>query len=77
MGSPLERNRRKFLALAGVATAGFWIRRARAAEETKEKEKEISPAEDLMREHGVLKRVLLIYSLSKFTPKVERESAGS
>ena len=26
-----------------------------------EKEEEVSPAEDLMREHGVLKRVLLIY----------------
>lgn len=26
-----------------------------------EKEKEVSPAEDLMREHGILKRVLLIY----------------
>jgi hemerythrin-like domain-containing protein len=27
----------------------------------KEEEEEVSPAEDLMREHGVLKRVLLIY----------------
>jgi len=27
----------------------------------KEKEEEVSPAEDLMREHGILKRVLLIY----------------
>jgi hypothetical protein len=27
----------------------------------KEEEEEVSPSEDLMREHGVLKRVLLIY----------------
>jgi hypothetical protein len=26
-----------------------------------EEEQEVSPAEDLMREHGVLKRVLLVY----------------
>ncbi len=35
-----------------------------AAEQPKrenEQEEEVSPAEDLMREHGVLKRVLLVY----------------
>jgi hemerythrin-like domain-containing protein len=29
--------------------------------ETRDKEEEVSPAEDLMREHGVLKRILLVY----------------
>src|SRR5437764_13652067 len=29
-----------------------------------DKEEEVSPAEDLMREHGVLKRVLLVYGES-------------
>jgi hemerythrin-like domain-containing protein len=31
------------------------------AAEPKKEEEEVSPAEDLMREHGVLKRVLLVY----------------
>jgi hemerythrin-like domain-containing protein len=42
--------------LLGGSIAGTGL--ARAAEE---KEEEVSPAEDLMREHGVLKRVLLTY----------------
>ena len=40
---------------AGVAA------RALFAAAPKEEEEEVTPAEDLMREHGVLKRVLLIY----------------
>src|SRR5215470_7591311 len=61
------RTRRDFLGLtttagAGVLAAGF----APAAKKSKKPEKEkedgdVSPAEDLMREHGVLKRVLLVY----------------
>jgi hemerythrin-like domain-containing protein len=42
--------------LGGVALAGHALL---GAEETKKEE--VSPPEDLMREHGVLKRVLLIY----------------
>jgi hemerythrin-like domain-containing protein len=34
---------------------------ASAAEQEKKQEDEVAPPEDLMREHGVLKRVLLIY----------------
>jgi hemerythrin-like domain-containing protein len=57
--------RRQFLigSLAGVGLLAL----GSAAEEKKKKpaksepEEEISPAEDLMREHGVLKRVLLVY----------------
>jgi hemerythrin-like domain-containing protein len=41
------------LPAAGLALAGAW---SRAAEE-----EDVAPAEDLMREHGVLKRVLLVY----------------
>jgi hemerythrin-like domain-containing protein len=40
---------------------GVMLSRATAKEKSDEKEEEVSPAEDLMREHGVLKRVLLIY----------------
>ena len=57
--------RRQFLigSLAGVGLLAL----GSAAEEKKKKpaksepEEEVSPAEDLMREHGVLKRVLLVY----------------
>ena len=59
-----ERARRRFLKDAvGVgsavlaAAAGF---RASAAEQ-KQEEKPVSPTEDLMREHGVLRRILLVY----------------
>ncbi len=55
-------DRRGFLAKAGVACGVFGVTAAAArAEEEEEGEEEISPAEDLMREHGVLKRILLIY----------------
>jgi hemerythrin-like domain-containing protein len=40
---------------------GALIAQQRAREPRKEKEEEVSPAEDLMREHGVLKRALLVY----------------
>lgn len=60
-------------AAIGVAvTLGVWPRRA-ASEEVRMKDSdvkekgekdEVSPAEDLMREHGVLERVLLVYEAS-------------
>src|SRR5207302_8083950 len=60
MDERLMRTRRVFLKsgifIGGAALAGVGV--LRAAEKAKE---EVSPAEDLMREHGVLKRVLLIY----------------
>jgi len=59
-----ERTRRAFIRaglIAGASTfAGAMLLRA-ANEKKNEEEEEVSPAEDLMREHGVLKRVLLIY----------------
>ena len=45
---------------AGVLAAGFAPVPAKKVKSQKEEEEEVSPAEDLMREHGVLKRVLLV-----------------
>jgi hemerythrin-like domain-containing protein len=49
-------SRRRFL--LAVATGAALAAAARAAEE---EEAEVGPAEDLMREHGVLRRVLFLY----------------
>ena len=58
-------NRRVFLRsgiiFSGAALAGAALLRG-AENEKQNKEIEVGPPEDLMREHGVLKRVLLIYS---------------
>jgi len=62
-------DRRRFLQLLAsgavlIAAGSIPDRSAEAtvpAEEPESQEAEVSPAEDLMREHGVLKRVLLIY----------------
>jgi len=59
-------SRRKFLMKGGVVVAGSAFARAglfgaEPKREEGDKEEEVSPAEDLMREHGVLKRVLLVY----------------
>ena len=60
-----ERTRRTFLRaglIAGASTfAGAMLLHAATEKKKEEEEEEVSPAEDLMREHGVLKRVLLIY----------------
>ena len=63
-----EVNRRAFVSAVG-AGAALWLPAAltasagqpgqRAAKE--EEEEEVAPPEDLMREHGVLKRLLLVY----------------
>lgn len=64
-----DRTRRAFISaalgvgagslIAGCATSGA---PSAHPDEAKKPEEEVSPAEDLMREHGVLKRVLLIYA---------------
>jgi hemerythrin-like domain-containing protein len=60
-------SRREWLTNAGLAGAAVLLNgRGASAQEAhrmkaEEKEEEIAPPEDLMREHGVLNRVLLIY----------------
>src|SRR5205809_6733199 len=55
-------SRRQFLASGGaIIAASAFTRAGLFAAEPKKEEEEVSPAEDLMREHGVLKRVLLVY----------------
>jgi hemerythrin-like domain-containing protein len=63
MKTPNQPSRRQFLKTSGVilATAGFATLANSEAKEEAKKNEEISPPEDLMREHGVLKRILLIY----------------
>jgi hemerythrin-like domain-containing protein len=64
MDSTLERARRRFLkdavGLGGAVLAAAAGVRASAAER-KEAEEAVSPTEDLMREHGVLRRILIVY----------------
>jgi hemerythrin-like domain-containing protein len=65
MSIDAERARRRFLKDAmGVGAAIVLAARglrASAKEEKKEEEEDVSPTEDLMREHGVLRRILLVY----------------
>src|SRR5712691_5666369 len=73
----LESDRRKFLRVGAAAGAGLLLPHggslaalARAQEKAQEKEEDVPATEDLMREHGVLDRVLLIYE------EVTRRLAG-
>jgi hemerythrin-like domain-containing protein len=65
-GEIMKSRRRQFLAAGatlGVTALAGGLSASLGAEEKETGEaEEISPAEDLMREHGVLKRILLIYS---------------
>src|ERR1700758_346024 len=56
-------SRREFLATARGAGSGLLIASFSSAvpKTPAREEEEVAPAEDLMREHGVLNRVLLIY----------------
>ena len=56
--------RRDFLVKAGGASLALWLAGSAPlalAGEDESPERQISPVEDLMREHGALRRVLLIY----------------
>jgi hemerythrin-like domain-containing protein len=46
---------------AGLSAAALWAEEGKVSEKTPEAEDKVSAAEDLMREHGVLDRLLLIY----------------
>ncbi len=65
MSAETIQSRRNFIAAAGAMSMGLLLsgpgHLALAAGEPKPKEEEIRPVEDLMREHGALRRVLLIY----------------
>jgi hemerythrin-like domain-containing protein len=59
-----DTTRRRFLSgipLCGAAAICVMAPAGLAAQQKKDEEEEVSTNEDLMREHGVLKRVLLIY----------------
>src|SRR6202521_1403330 len=56
-------SRRKFIKAGGIVIASSMIATATnlLAKEEEKKANEVSPPEDLMREHGVVKRILLVY----------------
>jgi hemerythrin-like domain-containing protein len=76
-------SRREFLRHSSIASAGLLWPAAGATqnkaepEKDKEKSEEISPAEDLMREHGVLNRILLIYDHHLRLLAAKRQFDGS
>ena len=63
MNSIDHSSRRKFIKAGGIVIASSMIATAGTllAKEEEKKDNEVSPPEDLMREHGVLKRILLVY----------------
>jgi hemerythrin-like domain-containing protein len=56
--------RRRFLQVAGAAGLGLSLPLAAQKKTEAQPEEDVSPPEDLMREHGLLNRVLLIYDES-------------
>lgn len=59
-----QSNRRQFIKAGGILIAASGVAAAvnAFAKEEEKNNEEVSPPEDLMREHGVLKRILLVYS---------------
>jgi hemerythrin-like domain-containing protein len=87
MNTQQEQTSRRAFLRSGIivgASALAGVSMANAAESSEAKEEEVSPPEDLMREHGVLKRVLLIYgevlrridSKHDFPPEALADAAG-
>jgi len=82
--SILDADRRIFIKNAGVFVAGTLlacsdtkIALAKAPGEKNKKDKEdVSPPEDLMREHGVLRRILLIYENERSKLTNEKSVSG-
>jgi hemerythrin-like domain-containing protein len=58
-----QSSRRKFIKAGGIVIATTLVGSVGnlLGKEEKKKDNEVSPPEDLMREHGVLKRILLVY----------------
>jgi hemerythrin-like domain-containing protein len=79
-------NRRNFIARSSALGAGLAISAfpVASAEVPQKKEEDVSPPEDLMREHGVLNRILLIYdehvrrleAKQDFDPAILASAAG-
>ena len=76
---------RSGILLGGAAVAGVGLLRGAEIEKKgEEKEVKVGPPEDLMREHGVLKRILLIYgealrridAKQDFPPEALADAAG-
>jgi len=73
-------------AVMGAAALGAapWLRAAEPEKKPPQKEEDVSPAEDLMREHGALNRILLLYDAGvariearkDFPPDVLSSAAG-
>src|SRR5438105_1135851 len=60
----MKSKRRHFLATSaalGIGTLGLAVGSAHGDDKKEHSEEEIGAAEDLMREHGVLNRILLVY----------------
>jgi hemerythrin-like domain-containing protein len=53
-----RQGRRRFVSTIGLGSVALWLP---SSNQEREEEEEVSPPEDLMREHGVLKRVLLVF----------------
>ena len=92
----MNAGRREFVGAAVAAgvsgvVGGLWLPAAKAEDEKKgpaagaKTAEEVSPGEDLMREHGILKRVILIYdesirrleSKQDLPPKAVADAAGT
>ena len=57
----MERTRRRTVVLGLVTAVATLLVGGAARGKVNEEEEEVSPVEDLMREHGVLRRILLVY----------------
>lgn len=60
----MDKDRRRFVVAAAVGATGLWSFVSSALADNTGRdagEVEVSPSEDLMQEHGILKRVLLVY----------------
>lgn len=62
--SKTRRQTLRLFALAGLSTVAACSTAPSQEPPAQEEEEEVSPAEDLMREHGVLNRILLVYEES-------------
>ncbi len=61
MGEAPNPTRRRFLNVAAAGGTAILISGRAVVRGEEKKEEDVSPAEDLMREHGVLNRILLVY----------------